>query len=64
MVLAFGFQTFLAQPDWGGVAIGLLTPQFDGVDSLLFANRDLKCYGHATRYLLTPFVNAKSYYWP
>ena len=37
VVLAFAFQTFLAQPDWGGVTIGLLTPQFDGVDSLLLA---------------------------
>lgn len=37
VVLAFAFQTFLAQPDWGGVAIGMLTPQFEGVDSLLLA---------------------------
>ena len=37
VVLAFALQTFLAQPDWGGVTIGLLTPQFDGVDSLLLA---------------------------
>ena len=37
VVLAFAFQTFLAQPDWGGVMVGLLTPQFDGVDSLLLA---------------------------
>lgn len=37
VVLAFAFQTFLAQPDWGGVVMGVLTPQFEGVDSLLLA---------------------------
>ena len=37
VVLAFAFQTFLAQPDWHGVALGLFTPQFDGGDSLLLA---------------------------
>ncbi|QPQ37663.1 Nramp family divalent metal transporter [Lysinibacillus sp. JNUCC-52] len=37
VVLAFAFQTFLAQPNWGDVTIGMLTPQFDGVDSLLLA---------------------------
>ncbi|MFJ7737323.1 Nramp family divalent metal transporter [Lysinibacillus sp. NPDC097287] len=37
VVLAFAFQTFLAQPDWGGVAMGVLTPQFEGIDSLLLA---------------------------
>lgn len=37
VVLAFAFQTFLAQPDWGDVTLGIFTPQFDGVDSLLLA---------------------------
>ncbi|WP_341301331.1 Nramp family divalent metal transporter [Lysinibacillus sp. FSL H8-0500] len=37
VVLAFAFQTFLAQPNWGDVTIGMLTPQFEGVDSLLLA---------------------------
>ncbi len=37
VVLAFAFQTFLAQPEWGEVAFGMLTPQFEGVDSLLLA---------------------------
>lgn len=37
VVLAFAFQTFLAQPEWGDVAIGMFTPQFEGVDSLLLA---------------------------
>ncbi len=37
VVLAFAFQTFLAQPEWGEVAIGMFTPQFEGVDSLLLA---------------------------
>jgi len=37
VVLAFAFQTFLAQPNWGEVTLGMLTPQFDGVDSLILA---------------------------
>lgn len=37
VVLAFAFQTFLAQPEWGEVAFGMFTPQFEGVDSLLLA---------------------------
>ncbi|MEG0259268.1 MAG: Nramp family divalent metal transporter [Lysinibacillus sp.] len=37
VVLAFAFQTFLAQPDWGSVSLGMFTPQFEGVDSLLLA---------------------------
>ncbi|EON73670.1 Nramp family divalent metal transporter [Lysinibacillus sphaericus] len=37
VVLAFAFQTFLAQPNWSDVAIGIFTPQFEGVDSLLLA---------------------------
>ncbi|MGG2075766.1 Nramp family divalent metal transporter [Lysinibacillus irui] len=37
VVLAFAFQTFLAQPAWGDVAIGMFTPHFEGVDSLLLA---------------------------
>jgi len=37
VVLAFAFQTFLAQPAWGDVAIGMFPPHFEGVDSLLLA---------------------------
>ncbi|SPT98672.1 Mn2+/Fe2+ transporter, NRAMP family [Lysinibacillus capsici] len=37
VVLAFAFQTFLAKPAWGDVAIGMFTPHFEGVDSLLLA---------------------------
>ncbi|WP_312130933.1 Nramp family divalent metal transporter [Lysinibacillus capsici] len=37
VVLAFAFQTFLAQPAWGDVALGMFTPHFEGVDSLLLA---------------------------
>ncbi|WP_333881139.1 Nramp family divalent metal transporter [Lysinibacillus capsici] len=37
VVLAFAFQTFLAQPAWGDAAIGMFTPHFEGVDSLLLA---------------------------
>ncbi|POZ58400.1 Divalent metal cation transporter MntH [Lysinibacillus sphaericus] len=37
VVLAFAFQTFLAQPNWGEVTLGMLTPNFEGVDSLLLA---------------------------
>ncbi|GAB0170076.1 Nramp family divalent metal transporter [Lysinibacillus sp. CTST325] len=37
VVLAFAFQTFLAQPNWGEVTIGMFTPHFDGVDSILLA---------------------------
>ena len=37
VVLAFAFQTFLARPAWDDVAIGMFTPHFEGVDSLLLA---------------------------
>jgi manganese transport protein len=37
VVLAFAFQTFLAQPNWGEVTIGMFTPHFNGVDSILLA---------------------------
>ncbi|KMY30782.1 Nramp family divalent metal transporter [Lysinibacillus xylanilyticus] len=37
VVLAFAFQTFLAQPNWGEVTLGMFTPHFDGVDSILLA---------------------------
>lgn len=37
VVLAFAFQTFLAKPDLGAVMGGMLTPRFDGVDSILLA---------------------------
>lgn len=37
VVLAFAFQTFLAQPNWGDVTIGMFTPHFEGVDSILLA---------------------------
>lgn len=37
VVLAFAFQTFLAQPNIGDVAIGLLTPRFEGLPSILLA---------------------------
>ncbi|MEK5230445.1 Nramp family divalent metal transporter [Lysinibacillus sp. FSL K6-0232] len=37
VVLAFAFQTFLAQPNWSDVSISMLTPRFEGVDSLLLA---------------------------
>jgi len=37
VVLAFAFQTFLAQPNWGEVTIGMFTPHFNGVDSVLLA---------------------------
>ena len=37
VVLAFAFQTFLAQPNWGEVTIGMITPHFEGVDSILLA---------------------------
>ncbi|GIN84242.1 divalent metal cation transporter MntH [Heyndrickxia sporothermodurans] len=37
VVLAFAFQTFLAKPDMGAVLGGMLTPKFEGVDSILLA---------------------------
>ncbi|WP_342541350.1 Nramp family divalent metal transporter [Heyndrickxia sp. FSL K6-6286] len=37
VVLAFAFQTFLAKPDMGAVFGGMLTPKFEGVDSILLA---------------------------
>ncbi|QTD43083.1 Nramp family divalent metal transporter [Sporosarcina sp. Te-1] len=37
VVLAFAFQTFLAKPDIGEVVQGIVTPRFDGVDSILLA---------------------------
>lgn len=37
VVLAFAFQTFLAKPDMGAVLGGMITPKFEGVDSILLA---------------------------
>ncbi|MBG9456780.1 manganese transport protein MntH [Lysinibacillus sphaericus] len=37
VVLAFAFQTFLAQPNWGEATVGMFTPHFEGVDSILLA---------------------------
>lgn len=37
VVLAFAFQTFLAKPDFGEVVQGIITPRFEGVDSILLA---------------------------
>jgi manganese transport protein len=37
VVAAFAFQTFMAKPDVGGVILGIFTPQFEGIDSILLA---------------------------
>ena len=37
IVIAFGFQVFVAQPSAGGVAHGLFVPGFDGTESVLIA---------------------------
>jgi manganese transport protein len=37
VVIAFGVQVFFAQPDAGQILSGLLTPKFDGVDSVLLS---------------------------
>ncbi|ECH9276446.1 divalent metal cation transporter, partial [Salmonella enterica subsp. enterica] len=37
VVLAFAFQVIAANPDYGAVGAGLVTPRFDGVDSVLLA---------------------------
>ncbi|MFF2912453.1 Nramp family divalent metal transporter [Paenibacillus sp. NPDC057934] len=37
VVLAFTFQVIVAKPDMGAVAVGMFTPRFDGVDSILLA---------------------------
>lgn len=37
VVLAFALQTFLAQPNWGEATMGMFTPRFEGVDSILLA---------------------------
>ncbi|WP_264990470.1 Nramp family divalent metal transporter [Lysinibacillus piscis] len=37
VVLAFAFQTFLAQPNWGEVTVGMFVPHFDGASSILLA---------------------------
>ena len=37
VVIAFILQVFFAQPDAGAVLHGLLTPRFDGVDSVMLA---------------------------
>jgi manganese transport protein len=37
IVIAFGFQVFLAQPAASGIAHGLLVPGFDGTESVLLA---------------------------
>lgn len=37
VVLAFTAQIFLAQPDMAAVGMGMITPKFEGVDSVLLA---------------------------
>ncbi|OAB44838.1 divalent metal cation transporter [Paenibacillus glacialis] len=37
VALAFAFQVILAKPDIGAVASGMVTPKFQGVDSILLA---------------------------
>ncbi|MFE4714028.1 Nramp family divalent metal transporter [Paenibacillus sp. NPDC056722] len=37
VVLAFTFQVIVSKPDMGAVAVGMFTPRFDGVDSILLA---------------------------
>jgi manganese transport protein len=37
VVLAFAFQVIAANPDFGAVGTGMITPRFDGVDSILLA---------------------------
>lgn len=37
VVLAFAFQVIVAKPDMGAVAVGMFTPKFEGVDSILLA---------------------------
>lgn len=37
VVLAFAFQVVAAKPDLGAVATGIVTPRFEGVDSVLLA---------------------------
>lgn len=37
VVIAFGVQVFFAQPDAGPMLSGLLTPKFDGIDSVLLS---------------------------
>lgn len=37
VVAAFAFQTFMAKPDVGGVILGVFTPRFEGIDSILLA---------------------------
>lgn len=37
VVVSFGYEVFMAQPDAGDLLQGLLVPQFDGTDSVLLA---------------------------
>lgn len=37
VVLAFALQTFLAKPEWAKVLGGLVTPKFDGIQSIVLA---------------------------
>lgn len=37
VVLAFAFQVIAAKPDFAAVATGIVTPRFDGIDSVLLA---------------------------
>ncbi|MBX9954685.1 Nramp family divalent metal transporter [Peribacillus simplex] len=37
VVIAFGAQVFYAKPDTSAVALGLFTPKFEGVDSILLS---------------------------
>ncbi|WP_334074662.1 MULTISPECIES: Nramp family divalent metal transporter [Paenibacillus] len=37
VVLAFAFQVIVAKPDFAAVAAGVVTPRFDGIDSVMLA---------------------------
>lgn len=37
VVLAFALQTFFAQPDWDAVGMGIVTPSFEGTESIILS---------------------------
>jgi manganese transport protein len=37
VVLAFALQTFFAQPDWAAVGMGIVTPSFEGTESIILS---------------------------
>ena len=63
VVLAFGAQVFYAKPDTSALLMGLLTPKFEGVDSILLSAGMLGATVMPHAIYLTFFSDARTNRW-